>query len=419
MLARGVYIMFKKAFSVSLSVILLISFLTISPVFGLSEDVTEYDAAEVMKIMSNTALTDLKAKAAILMDCNTGTILLEKNSHEKLPIASITKIMSMLLVMEAIDSGVISYDTKVTVSEYSWGFGGSQVWLEPGEVFTVDEMMKAVAIHSANDATVALAESIAGSEEAFVGMMNQKAKELGMKDTNFLDCSGLTDVGHYSSAYDVAVMSRELLTKHPEITKYTTTWQAKFRENVPGKNPVSLDNTNKLVRHYKGTVGLKTGYTGAAGHCLSASAVRDGQQLISVVLGEPDSNTRFAESRKLLDYGFANFETVMVNEKGEPVSQVVVKKGLQPVTNAVYKDDVKLLLKKGEKGKIERITALKENLTAPVRSGQKIGEVTFMISGNEVGKADLVASSDVQRVSFLRIMYTLMKEWFCIGRTAG
>lgn len=411
--------MFKKAISVSLSLIVLISSIVILPVYGLSEDVTEYDAVEVMKIMNSTPITDLKAKGAILIDCNTGTILLEKNSHDKLPIASVTKVMSMLLIMEAIDSGVISYDSKVTVSENSWSFGGSQVWLEPGEVFTVDEMLKAVAIHSANDATVAMAEAIAGSEEAFVGMMNQKAKELGMNDTNFLDCSGLTDTGHYSSAHDIAVMSRELLLRHPEITKYTSTWQAKFRENVPGKNPVSLDNTNKLVRHYQGTVGLKTGYTGAAGHCLSASAVRNGQQLISVVLGEPDSNTRFAESRKLLDYGFANFETVMVNAKDEPVQQVTVKKGLQPVTNAVFKDDVKLLLKKGEKGKIERITALQENLTAPVKSGQKIGEVKFIISGNEVGKADLVASSDVQKVSFLRIMYRLMQEWFCMGRVVS
>ncbi len=408
--------MLKKALSVSLSVFLLILFLVPMPAFALSEDVTEYDAVEVMKIMNNTSLTDLKAKGAILIDCNTGTILLEKNSHEKLPIASVTKVMSMLLIMEAIDSGVISYDSKVTVSEYSWGFGGSQVWLEPGEVFTVDEMLKAVAIHSANDATVALAETIAGSEEAFVAMMNQKAKELKMNDTNFLDCSGLTDVGHFSSAHDVAVMSRELLLKHPEITKYTSTWQSKFRENVPGKEPVSLDNTNKLVRHYKGTVGLKTGFTGAAGHCLSASAIRNGQQLISVVLGESDSNTRFAESRKLLDYGFANFETIMANSKDEPVQQVTVKKGIQPITNAVFKDDVKLLLKKGEMGKIERVTALQENLTAPVKSGQKIGEVKYIISGKEVGKADLVASSDVQRATFLRIIYKLMQEWFCMGR---
>jgi D-alanyl-D-alanine carboxypeptidase (penicillin-binding protein 5/6) len=403
----------------SLCILLLFSAVMTIPVYGKIEGVTDYDSVEVMKIQSNTSLTNLKAKAAILMDCSTGTVLLEKNSHEKLPIASITKIMSMMLIMEAIDAGVIAYDTKVTVSEYSWSFGGSQVWLEPGEVFTVDELLKAVAIHSANDATVALAEAIAGSEETFVAMMNQKARELGMKDTNFLDCTGLTDTGHYSSAYDIALMSRELLLKHPEITDYTSVWHAKFRENVPGKNYVSLDNTNKLVRHYNGTVGLKTGYTSAAGHCLSAAAVRDGQQLISVVLGEPDSNTRFAESRKLLDYGFANFETVLMDNMGDVIQQVEVRKGLQPVTNAVYREDVKLLLRKGEKGKIERTVNLATDIKAPVKSGQKIGEVVYILSGREVGKADIVASSDVQRATFLRIMLRLMQEWFCLGRVAS
>ena len=389
------------------------------PAWGRIEGVVDYDAVEVMKIQTNTSLTNLKSKAALLMDSGTGTVLLDKNSHEKHPIASITKIMSMLLIMEAIDAGIISYDTKVTVSEYSWSFGGSQVWLEPGEVFTVDELLKAVAIHSANDATVALAEAVAGSEEAFVAMMNQKARELGMKNTNFLDCTGLTDTGHYSSAYDIAVMSRELLLRHPEITDYTSIWHAKFRENVPGKNYVSLDNTNKLVRHYSGTVGLKTGYTSAAGHCLSAAAVRNGQQLISIVLGAPDSNTRFAECRKLLDYGFANFETVLADTMGDVIQQVEVKKGLQPVTNAVYKEDVKLLVRKGEKGKIERIVSLDNDIMAPVKSGQKIGEVIYKISGKEVGKADIVASSDVRRASFFRIMLKLMQEWFCLGRTAS
>ncbi|HOQ07894.1 MAG TPA: D-alanyl-D-alanine carboxypeptidase family protein [Clostridiales bacterium] len=410
--------MLKKTLLFSLSVLLLFAAVMAVPVYGQIEGVVDYDSMEVMKIQSNTSLTDLKAKAAILIDCGTGTVLLEKNSHERLPIASITKIMSMLIIMEAIDAGIISYDTKVTVSEYSWSFGGSQVWLEPGEVFTVDELLKAVAIHSANDATVALAEAVAGSEEAFVAMMNQKARELGMKDTNFLDCTGLTDTGHYSSAYDIAVMSRELLLKHPEITKYTSTWHAKFRENVPGKNYVSLDNTNKLVRHYSGTIGLKTGYTSAAGHCLAAAAVRNGQQLISVVLGEPDSNTRFAESRKLLDYGFANFETVLVDNMGDVVQQVEVKKGLKPVTNAVFKEDVKLLLRKGEKGKIERVVKISSDIKAPVKSGQKIGEVIYTLSGKEISRADIVASGDVQRASFLRIMLRLMQEWFCLGRVA-
>lgn len=409
--------MLKKAGVICLSIVIFLSMLSGTVIGAEIEGVVEYDAVTVMKIMSNTSVTDLKAKGAILVDCNTGKVLLEKNSHDKLPLASVTKVMSMLLIMESIDAGIISYDTKVKVSEHSWGIGGSQVWLEPGEVFTVDELMKAVAIHSANDATVALAEAVAGSEDAFVSMMNQRAKELGMENTNFLDCSGLTDVGHYSCAYDIALMSRELLLKHPEISNYTTVWQAKFRENVPGKTPVSLDNTNKLVHYYEGTVGLKTGFTGAAGHCLSAVAVRKGQELISVVLGEPDSNTRFAESRKLLDYGFANFETTMVNTMGEEVQQVPVKKGMKPLVNAVYKEDVKLLMKKGDKGKIERVAKLAENLTAPVKAGQKIGEVNYIVSGNEIGKADLVAAGDVQKASFLRIFFTLVSEWFGLGRT--
>lgn len=410
--------MLKKAVSFVLSIIIFISLCGGMHVKAASVDVNEYDAVTVMKIMDNTSVTALKAKGAILVECSTGKVLLEKDSHEKFPIASVTKVMSMLLIMESIDAGIIDYDTKVKVSEHSWSMGGSQVWLEPGEVFTVDELLKAVAIRSANDATVALAESIAGSEEAFVTMMNQKAYQLGMKDTKFIDCSGLTDAGQYSCAYDIAIMSRELLIKHPNITKYTRIWQAKFRENTPGKNPVSLDNTNKLVRHYEGTVGLKTGYTGLAGHCLCAAVIRNGQQLISVVLGEPDSNTRFAESRKLLDYGFANFETILVNSGGEVVQQIGIKKGMKPSVNAIYKADVKLLVKKGDKGRIERVASIQENLTAPIMAGQKIGEMIYKVSGNEISRADIVASNDVQKISFLRILFCLVQEWFAMGRIA-
>lgn len=409
--------MLKKACLVCLSIAVFLTMLSGLSVCAEIEGAVEYDEVTVMKIMNNTQVTDLKAKSAILMDCNTGKVLLEKNVNEKLPFASVTKIMSMLLIMEAIDDGIISYDTKVRVSEHSWSMGGSQVWLEPGEIFTVDELMKAVAIHSANDATVALAEAVAGSEDAFVTMMNQKARELGMENTNFLDCSGLTDVGHYSCAYDIAVMSRELLLRHPEITNYTTIWHVLFRDNVPGKTAVSLDNTNQLIRKYEGTIGLKTGVTGAAGYCLSAAAVRNGQELISVVLGEPDSNTRFAESRKLLDYGFGNFETIVVNTKGEEVRQVPVKKGLKPSVNAIYKEDVKLLMKKGDKGKVERNAKLADDLKAPVKPGQKVGEVIYTVSGDEVGKADLVADDDVQKATFLKIFFTLVTEWFGLGRT--
>lgn len=408
--------MFKKALSCCLAIILSFSFLMVLPASAATSEDT-YNATTVMKIMDKTNVMSLKAKGSILMDFSSGKVLLESNSHEKLPLASVTKVMSMLLIMEAIDSGKIGFDTKVTVSNHSYSMGGSQVWLEPGEIFTVDELLKAVAIHSANDATVALAEAVAGSEDLFVTMMNEKAKELGMNDTVFLDCSGLTDKGHYSSAYDVAVMSRELMMKHPKILEYTSTWHATFRDNTPGKKPVSLDNTNKLMHYYQGMVGLKTGSTSTAGYCLSATAIRNNQQLISVVLGEPDSNTRFAETRKMLDYGFANFETTQVNKKGEEVQAVEVKKGLQSSVNAIYKDDVKLLLEKGEKGKIERHVNIQPNLEAPLKAGQKIGEVTYSLSGAELGKAELVAANDIQRASFLRLFFRMVMEWFGMGRS--
>lgn len=411
--------MIRKAVSGCLIIVFIfVSFFTI-PVFAATNEDSAYNATTVMKIMDKTNVMNLKAKGSILIDGVSGTVLVENNSHEKLPLASVTKVMSMLLIMEAIDSDKITFDTKVRVSDHSYSMGGSQVWLEPGEEFTVDELLKAVAIHSANDATVALAEAVSGSEDTFVASMNQKAKELGMNETNFVDCTGLTDEGHYSSANDVAIMSRELLTKHPKITEYTKTWHALFRENVQGKKPVSLDNTNKLVRYYDGTIGLKTGFTSKSGHCLSAAAIRNNQMLISVVLGEPDSNTRFAESRKLLDYGFANFETTLVNNKGEEVQTVEVKKGLQSNVNAIYKDDVKLLLKKGEKGKIERVVNIDAGITAPVKSGQKIGEVVYSMAGNDIGKADLVASNDVQRASFIRLFFRMVIEWFDVGRTTN
>jgi len=409
--------MLKKTVILCLVFVFIFSSLHVLPVSASSDDYSDYDAETVMKIMNNTSLSDLKSKSAVLMDFNSGAVLLEKNMHDKLPLASVTKIMSMLLIMEAIETQRIGYDTQVTVSDHASNTKGTSVWIETGEKYTVEELLKAVAIRSANDATVCLAEAIAGSEETFVEMMNEKAEELGMKNTKFLDCTGLTDVGHYSSAYDVALMSRALLRDYPEITKYTTVWHDKFRENKPGKSIIDLDNTNKLVRFYEGTVGLKTGFTQIAGHCLSASAIRNGQQFIAVVLGSPDSNTRFAECRKMLDYAFANFETTKVNSIGESVREVPVKKGLRPYVMAIYKEDVKLLLKKGKKGEIERIARFVEDLTAPVAAGQKVGEITYVMNDEEVGKTDLVAANNVPKASFIRIFCTMVLEWFGLGRT--
>ncbi len=408
--------MLKRTVILCLVIVFIFSSLQFLTVSASSDDYTGYDAEAVIKIMNNTSLSDLKSKGAVLMDFNSAAVLQEKNCHDKLPLASVTKIMSMLLIMEAIETERIGYDTQVTVSEHASNTKGTSVWVETGEKYTVEELLKAVAIRSANDATVCLAEAIAGSEEAFVEMMNEKASELGLKNTKFLDCTGLTDVGHFSSAYDVALMSRAILRDYPEITKYTTVWQGKFRENKPGKSIIDLDNTNKLVRYYEGTVGLKTGFTQMAGHCLSASAIRNGQQFIAVVLGAPDSNTRFAECRKLLDYGFANFETTKVNSIGESVREVTVKKGLSPYVMAIYKEDVKLLLKKGRKGEIQRVARFVEDLTAPVAAGQKVGEITYMINDEEVGKTELVASNNVPKASFIRIFCTMVLEWFGLGR---
>lgn len=402
--------MFKKVVVCFVVVVSLFVNLLSIPALGATNP-DEYDSMAVTKTLEKTNVFDLKAKASVLIDASTGQVLLEKNSHEKLPIASVTKTMSLLLVMDAVDSGKITMDDKVTVSDHSYNMGGSQVYLKPGEEFTVTEMLKAVAVHSANDATVALAEKIAGSEDAFVAMMNEKAKALGMNDTNFLDCTGLTDEGHYSSANDVALMSRDLIMNHPKILEFTTIWHDTFRNGQ-----FSLDNTNKLIRFYDGANGLKTGFTTKAGYCLSAAAKRNNLQLIAVVLGEPDTNTRFAEARKLMDYGFANYEVTQLDKKGVAVGEVGVKKGLKTKVKAIYGEDVKLLLNKGEKGKITREVKLEPDINAPVTAGQKLGEVIYKIGDKEIGKTPAVAEAKVDKASFIRLFFRMVLSWFGIGR---
>lgn len=410
--------MFKRTVVLCLvGIFLMVGILSV-PVFA-AQNEDAYSAVAVSKIIEKTNVNELKAKSAVLMDSASGSVLMESNSHEKLPIASVTKVMTMLLVMEAVDSKQISYSDMVPVGENAFRMGGSQVYLEPGEQFTVEQMLYAVAVGSANDASVAFAEMLAGSEEEFVARMNEKAKELGMNDSHFLDCTGLTDEGHYSSAYDIALVSRELITKHPDVLKFTSTWNVPFRENTPGKKPMSLYNTNKLVRHFGGTVGLKTGFTRASGYCLSAVVDRNNLRLIAVVLGEPDSNTRFAEVCKLMNYGFANYETTTISPRGEEMQEMEVKKGLGMKVKAVLPEDVTLLLKKGEKGQIDRQVKMDASIEAPVKKGQKLGEVVFTLDGKEVGKADLVASDDVQRASFIRLFFRMVMEWFGIGRASA
>ncbi len=374
------------------------------------EEIAVYNPETVVKIVGKTDIFDLKAKSSILMDAGTGNILLENNSREKLPIASITKIMSMLLVMEAIDSGKINMDEEVTISDHSYSMGGSQVYLEPGEVFTINELLKAVALHSANDATVALAEKVAGSEEAFVMMMNDRAKAIGMNDTNFLDCSGLTDDGHYSTAYDIALMSKELL-KHPKIIDFTKLWHETFRNGE-----FSLDNTNKLIRYYDGMTGLKTGFTNKAGFCLAGTAQRSNLHLIAVVLGEPDSNTRFAEVRKLLDHGFANYESVPVDTKGMYIRDIKVRKGIKASLRVNLGEDVTLLLQKGSSPRVEKEIQVEDFAEAPVTTGQKVGEIIYKIGDNELCRAAVVAESDVGKATFFTLFFRMFLEWFSIGR---
>jgi len=403
---------FKKVSVIFILIAALVANTAIMPVIAAPQNNTEKTTANTGTKKEETAKTlDLKAKAAILVDADTGMVMFEKNSHQELPIASITKVMSMLLIMEAIDSGKITYEDMVPVSEHAYNMGGSQVYLEPGEEFSVLDMLKAVAIHSANDAVVALAEKISGSEEVFVSEMNDKAKEMGMNNTYFLDCNGLTDEGHYSSAADIAKMSAELIIKHPKILEITTIWQDKFRD---GK--FSLDNTNRLIHTYNGATGLKTGFTTKAGYCLSASAERNGMKLIAVVLGEPDSNTRFDEAKKLLDYGYANYQIVKIKNKGEELGTAEVKKGVADSVKGILKSDVSLMLKKGSKDQIKQNVKMAESIEAPVTPGQKIGEVFFEDNGQVVAKADIVADAEVKKASFVRLFFRMIIGWFGIGR---
>ncbi len=360
--------------------------------------------------VSETPKFTVDAKAAILIEADTGKVLYTFNEHEPLPIASITKIMTMLLVMEAIDSGKIAPTDSVTVSAYASKMGGSQVYLKEGEVFTVEELLKAVAVHSANDASVALAEAIAGSEEAFVSMMNEKAEELGMKNTRFLDCTGLNDEGHYSTAADVAIMSRELIIKHPKIIHYTTIWHDTFRDGT-----FDLDNTNKLVKRYKGTTGIKTGFTNAAGFCLSASAEREGTKLISVLLGAKTNDLRFSESARLLNYGFSNWESVKIEKKGLEAGVVKVRKGIVTEIPVTYSEDAIVVVKKGSKDKITETLEIPEVVNAPVVEGQTIGVLNIDIDGERLASIPVKAAKNSERCTLVKALGMLLNRWLTLS----
>ena len=333
----------------------------------------------------------LNAKSAILMEESTGNILYESNPDERLPIASVTKVMTMLLIMEAVDSGKISLDDMVTVSENAMSYGGSTMFLETGEQLTVNDMLKGIAVASANDGCVAMAEHLAGSESAFVDMMNEKAKELGMENTHFMNTNGLDEDDHYSSARDVAIMSRELM-KHETIFNYTSIWMDTLRG---GK--FQLANTNKLIRFYDGANGLKTGSTSKALCCLSAAAKRNDMQLIAVVLGAPTSAERFASAKSLLDYGFANYEVNTQITAGDEVQKIAVEKGVDKEVGVVEGDSCSTLVKKGQEDNITKEIKIDETITAPIEAGQKIGTMTISRDGEVIADIDLNASSAVEK----------------------
>ena len=350
---------------------------------------------------------DIQAKSALLMDAATGTVLYELDSHEPLAPASVTKVMTMLLIMEAIDQGRIGWEDMVTASETAAATGGSQIYLKVGETMSVEDMVKSIAVSSANDCACAMAEHIAGSEAAFVDMMNARALELGMTDTHFVNCTGLDDgedaASHKTSAHDIALMSRELLTLHPDITKYTTIWMDTVRNGTFG-----LSNTNKLVRFYSGATGLKTGFTSGAGYCLSASAQRDGMELIAVVMGCETSQKRFSACKSMLDYGFANYAVIL--PQIPEAATIPVLLGISDTVAAVPGEQNAILVDKAQKSLISYQTVLEESVTAPVSKGQRLGTLTVMAGEQVLKEIPLVAETAVPKLTWGQMFVRLLKE---------
>ena len=361
----------------------------------------------LLPLTAQAANLEVEAKSALLMDVATGTVLYEQNPHDRLSPASVTKVMTMLLIMEAIDSGKISWSDSVTASEAAAAKGGSQVYLKAGEAMTVEEMVKSIAVSSANDCACAMAEHLCGSESAFVEMMNSRARELGMEDTHFVNCTGLDDgedaANHKTSAYDIALMSRELLHNHPDITKFTTIWMDTIRNGEFG-----LSNTNKMVRFYNGCTGLKTGFTRGAGYCLSASAEREGLQLIAVVMGCETSQKRFAACKALLDYGFANF--ALVEPELPERSAVPVKLGAADAVKAVPANDGKMLIDKGQKSMVTTEIQLDAEVTAPVSQGQRLGTMTVKAGEQILAEIPMVAESGVEKLTFWQVYLQLLRK---------
>ena len=361
----------------------------------------------MLPISAGAVELEVAGKSALLMDAATGTVLYEKNAHEKLAPASVTKVMTLLLIMEAIDSGKIQWEDTVTASEAAAAKGGSQIYLKVGETMTVTDMVKSIAVSSANDCACAMAEHLAGSEDAFVGLMNKKARELGMNDTNFVNCTGLDDGPnadeHKTSAFDIALMSRELLTNHPDIKRFTTIWMDTVRNGEFG-----LSNTNKLIRFYSGATGLKTGFTSGAGYCLSATAERDGMELIAVVMGAETSQIRNTACKQLLDYGFANFALVSPEMGEEAV--VPVRLGLAEAVRLIPGENPRLLIDKTLKSGITTEISTEPEVTAPVSQGQQLGVLTIRAGEQVLARIPLVAQVEVPRLRWRNLFAMTLRK---------
>ena len=385
----------KKLFSVLTAVLLVLSM----SVGAYGED------------YSNITNLGLSAQSVILVEASSGSVLYENNSDEKLPPASITKVMTLLLIYEAVRDGKINWDDNVTVSAHAASMGGSQVFLEEGETQTAADMTKCIAIASANDAAVAMAEYIGGSEDGFVQQMNERAKQLGMNNTTFKNACGLDTDGHLTTARDISIMSRELIYNFPEITQYTTTWQDTITHKTRrGESEFGLTNTNKLVKWYNGATGLKTGSTGKAKYCLSATAEKNGMQLIAVIMAAPDNKARFSEAIKLLDYGYANYAVVKGAAKDDVVGEIPVAKGEHETVVLKMGSDITALMKKG--GSEPIITyEIPESISAPVEENQKVGEAVYTVDGKETARADIVSAEAVEKAGLGTEARRLMHRW--------
>lgn len=364
-----------------------------------------FTAIPVFSVEVNAVTEEtITAPSAVLMETSSGKILFEKNPHEQRPCASITKVMIMLLVCEAIDNGKLSLDDTITASAHAASMGGSDIWLEEGETMSADDMIKATVVASANDAAVALAEHLCGSEEVFVEKMNEKASQLGMNDTVFKNCNGLDEDGHITSAYDVAVMSRELM-KHEMIFDYTSIWLDNLRD---GKTQIV--NTNKLLKTYKGITGLKTGTTNDAGCCMAASATRGDMSLVAVVLGCNSGKERFSDAAALLDYGFANFSVTQLKAPEDLPKTIKVENGMQGNIGIGCDVNASIVLDKNSSSKIVSKIDLPESIEAPVVSGQKLGTVTYSLDGNAVKSFEITALQDAEKISFASVFSVLLNS---------